>query len=96
MPRDVFENREFMREHFDLPGVVSYRFIGDSSPRYHAHLEEAITAVVDAAHIRSVSFRGSSGGNYTSYRYEIYHESFEDVEEVYRRVSKVEGTRFVI
>lgn len=96
MGKEVFENREFMREQFDLPAVVSHRFIGDSSPRYHAHLEEAITAVVDADNIRSVSFRESSKGSYTSYRYEIYHEHFEDVEELYRRVAAVEGTKFVI
>lgn len=94
--RDVFEDRDFMRRQFDLPGVVSYRFIGDSSSRYHAHLEEAITSVVALESIQRVTFKESRGGKYTSYQYEIYHEVFEDIEEVYRRVSAVEGTKFVI
>lgn len=96
MAKDVFENREFMREQFDLPGVVSYRFIGEASPRYHAHLEEAITSVVTHESIQRVTFKESREGRYTSYQYEIYHEVFEDVEEVYRKVSAVEGTKFVI
>lgn len=96
MPDDVFRNRERVKEQMDLPGEVSYSFIGESTPRYHAQLEEIVVRIAGEENIRRRTFRSSSRGNYTAYKFEVFHMSFEEVESLYREVMGLEGTRFVL
>ncbi len=80
----------------DLPGKVSYSFVGDSSPEYHAKLEEIVVRVAGEENVHRRAFRESSGGVYTAYRFVIFHTDFEEVEALYREVGRLPGTRFVL
>ncbi len=92
----VFDNPEAVREQLNLPAVIKYSFVGDSSPEYHAKLEEIVVRIAGDPNIRKRSFKESREGRYTAYRFEIYHDAFEDVEALYRAVSGLKGTKFVI
>lgn len=92
----VFNDPESVKDQLNLPAVVKYSFVGPSTPEYHAKVEEIIVRVVGEQHIRSRQMKESSGGKYTAYRFEVYHDLFEDVESVYEQVAALEGTRFVI
>ncbi len=92
----VFKNREAVERELNLPGLVSYSFIGDAAPEYHAKLVATIESVVEPDKIRRRSARPSRSGNYVAYRFEIFHEVFEHVEAIYARVGKLDGTRFVL
>ncbi len=96
MSDDVFNDREFVKANLPLPGVIEYSFVGDSSPAYHARLEEILQRVAGEENIRRRSYRESSGGSYMAYRFKVFHMTFEDVEQVYREVCALPGTRFVI
>jgi putative lipoic acid-binding regulatory protein len=92
----VFKNPEAVREQMDLPAVINYSFVGDSSPVYHAKVEEIVVRIAGEQNIRKRSFRESAQGNYTAYRFEVFHDTFGDIEDIYREVIALEGTRFVI
>lgn len=92
----VFKNPEGMRESLNLPAVVAYSFVGPTSPQYHARIESLLVRIVGEENIRQRTFRESSGGKYTAYKFEIFHTCFDDVEAVYREVMALEGTRFVL
>lgn len=92
----VFKNPEAVRRQMNLPAIVKYRFVGIASPRFHAQLEEIVTRVVGEANIRNRSNRPSAKGRYVSYIYDVYHDSFEDIETIYREVGSLEDARFVI
>lgn len=96
MSDGVFRDRDRVKEQMDLPGEVSYSFIGDPTPQYHAQLEQIIVRIVGENNIRRRSFRESGKGNYTAYKYDVFHMEFEEVEELYAEVIKLEGTKFVI
>lgn len=96
MPDDVFKDREAVKKQMDLPGVVHYSFVGDSSPEYHAKVEEIITRLAGEDNIRHRSFRASRKGTYTAYKFEIFHMAFEEMEQVYREVCDLPGTKFVV
>lgn len=85
-----------MREQLKLPTVIRYSFIGACSPSYHARLEEIVVRVAGEENIRKRTFRESSAGNYTAYRFEVYHDSFDDIESIYREVIALEQTKFVV
>jgi len=92
----MFKNPEAVRDQLALPSVISYSFVGDSSPEYHAKLEEIVVRVAGEENIRKRGYKESRKGNYTAYRFEIYHDRFQDVEDLYREVSDLEGTKFLI
>ena len=96
MPDDVFKNRELVKNQMDLPGVVNYSFVGDSSTEYHAKVEEIMVRIVGEDNIRRRTFRESSKGSYTAYKFEVFHMNFEEVEGVYREVCALPGTKFVV
>lgn len=96
MSEDVFKDPERVKRQMDLPGVVSYSFVGVSSPEYHARVEEIVVRVVGEDNIRNRSFRESSKGNYTAYKFEIFHHEFGEVEQLYREIGGLPGTRFLI
>jgi len=96
MSDSVFKDPEQVRKNMDLPGVVSYSFIGASTPEYHAKLEEIIVRIAAEDNVQSRSFRESAAGAYTAYRYEVFHTDFQDVEAIYREVKDLPGTRFVL
>lgn len=79
-----------------LPGEVSYSFVGDPSPEYHARVEEIIVRIVGEDNIRRRTFRSSTQGHYTAYRFEVFHMAFEEVEAIYREVGALPGTKFVL
>lgn len=93
---EVFNNRERVKKQMALPGEVDYSFVGDSSPEYHAKVEEIVVRLVGEDNIRRREFRESKKGNYTAYKYKVFHMAFEEVEDVYREVCALPGTRFVI
>jgi oligopeptidase A len=95
-PRSVFQNPDAVREHLQLPAVVFYSFVGDSSERYQRTLETIIERIVGAKNVRGRTTRPSSQGKYTAYRFEVFHENFDDVEAIYREVGALPGTRFVL
>lgn len=92
----VFKNPEAVKEQLNLPTVIGYSFIGPSSPKYHAQIEEIVTRVAGDKNIRKRTFRESAKGNYTAYKFEIYHDHFEDVEAIYREVGALPGTKFLV
>ncbi|MGF1572339.1 MAG: DUF493 family protein [Sumerlaeia bacterium] len=92
----VFKDPEMVREQLALPAVVKYSFVGLSTPEYHARLEEIVLRVANEVNIRNRTFKRSSEGAYTAYRYEVYHDNFQDVENLYREVMNLEGTKFVV
>lgn len=92
----VFKNPEAVREQMQLPAVINYSFVGDSSPVYHAKVEEIVVRIAGEANIRNRTFRESSQGNFTAYRFEVYHDTFGDIEDIYREVTDLAGTKFVI
>jgi putative lipoic acid-binding regulatory protein len=94
--KSVFENPERFREQLRLPNVLRYSFVGASSPEYHARLEEIVVRIAGEQNIRKRTFRASSGGRYTAYKYDVYHDDFPAIEALYREVIALEGTRFVI
>lgn len=96
MQDSVFRHPEKVRSQLKLPSVIRYSIVGPSTPAYHARLESLITRLVGDANIRHRQYRKSSKGTYTAYRFDIFHDNFEDVEEMYRIVGRLEGTRFMI
>ena len=96
MSDSVFKNPERVREQMDLPGVVSYSFVGESTPEYHARLEEIVVRIAGEENVHRRAFRESSRGVYTAYRFRIFHMDFDEVEALYREVSRLPGTRFVL
>ncbi len=96
LKKSVFNNPEAVREQMRLPAVINYSFVGDSSPTYHAKVEEIVVRIAGEANIRKRAFRESAQGNYTAYRFEVFHDSFADIEDIYREVMGLAGTRFVI
>jgi putative lipoic acid-binding regulatory protein len=92
----VFKDPQMVREQLDLPTVIKYSFVGVTSPEYHARLEEIVVRVAREENIRNRTYKVSSQGTYTSYRFEIYHDDFQDVEELYREIMALEGTKFVV
>jgi putative lipoic acid-binding regulatory protein len=52
--------------------------------------------VAGEANVRARSFRSSGEGKYVAYRFEVYHERFEDIEQIYRLVAQLDGTRFML
>jgi putative lipoic acid-binding regulatory protein len=94
--KSPFQNPDVVQQQLDLPAVVPYSFVGDSSATYQATLEAILLRVVGAANIRTRRTQLSSGGKYTAYRFEVFHDRFEDVEAIYREVGALPGTRFVL
>lgn len=91
-----FKNPDAVRGQMQFPCVLRYSFIGESSTRYHAQLEEIVVRVAGEPNVRRREFRESAQGAYTAYKFEVFHESFEDVEEIYRAVGALDGTRFMV
>ena len=96
MSNDVFRYRDLVAEQMDLPGEVGYSFVGPSTPEYHAKLEEIMIRNAGEENIRRRTHRASGKGTYTAYRFDVFHMALEEVEAIYREVTKLEGTRFVI
>ncbi|MCK6546738.1 DUF493 family protein [Myxococcota bacterium] len=94
--RSPFQNPEAVERQLELPAIVPYSFVGDSSATYQATLEGILLRIVGAPNIRARRTQLSSGGKYTAYRFEVFHERFEDVEAIYREVGALPGTRFVL
>jgi oligopeptidase A len=94
--KSVFNNPDAVREQLQLPAVVFYSFVGESSDRYHQRLDEIIQRIVGEENIRGRTRHPSAKGKYTAYRFEIFHERFDDVEAIYREVGALPGTRFVL
>lgn len=92
----VFKDPENVKKNMDLPGVVPYSFVGESSPEYHAKLEEIVVRVAGEENVHRRSFRESSSGTYTAYKYDVFHTDFEDVESIYREVKELVGTKFLL
>lgn len=92
----VFRNPDAVREQLQLPAVVFYSFVGEASEGYQVRLEEIIVRLVGEAHVRSRTRHPSAHGKYAAYRFEVFHERFEDVEAIYREVGALPGTRFVL
>lgn len=91
-----FRNPAAVKESLNLPTVVAYSFVGDSSPEYHARVEEIIGRLAGDANIRKRSTRESSRGRYTAYRFEVYHDTFDTIEAIYAEVGALAGTRFLV
>jgi putative lipoic acid-binding regulatory protein len=70
--------------------------VGASSAEYHAKLEQIVVQLVGDENIHRRTFRQSTGGAYTAYRYSIFHSEIEDVESFYREVGKLPGTKAVL
>lgn len=96
MSDSVFRDPEAVKQALKLPAVINYSFIGDPSPAYHARLEQAILEIVADDHIQSRRTHPSRTGKFVAYKYDIFHECYEDVEAVYRAVSTIPGTRCVL
>ncbi len=94
--RSVFKNPEAVEKEMRLPAVVSYSFVGDSSPSYHARLVSTVEDVVGVGSVRRQTSRISRGGKYAAYKFDVFHATFDEVEALYRRVCDLEGTRFVL
>ena len=92
----VFKNPEAVEREMRLPAVVSYSFVGDSSPSYHARLVSTVEDVVGAGSVRRQTSRPSKSGKYAAYHFDVFHATFDEVEALYRRVCELDGTRFVL
>jgi putative lipoic acid-binding regulatory protein len=95
-PRSPFTNREVVRQQMNLPDVVFYSFVGEPTAQYRERIEGIITRIAGATNVRSRKQQPSSGGKYVAYRFEVFHERFEDVEAIYREVGALPGTRYVL
>lgn len=96
MSDSVFKNPEAVKQQLDLPAIINYSFVGDSSPEYHARVVATIEKIVGPENIRRRDLRPSSKGNYTAYKFEVYQEKFEEMEELYRLIGALEGTKFLL
>jgi putative lipoic acid-binding regulatory protein len=96
MAADGFENRDIMRRALNLPGVVTHCIIGDSSDAFQARVHAMMEDIAPDGRLVRHSYTASTNGRYISYRYDIYHETLESVEEVYRRARTLEGVRFML
>lgn len=96
MSDSVFRDPEAVKREMNLPAVISYSFIGDADPAYHARLVALVEEVVGVDRIRRRSVRPSRGGKYSAYKFDVFHDRFEDVEALYARVGKLPGTKFVV
>jgi putative lipoic acid-binding regulatory protein len=96
MDRPMFKNPQAVREQLKLPAVLSHSFVGLADPSYHARLEEVVVRLVGESNIRQRSFRNSAQGRYTAYRYDVYHDDFDVLEALYRAVSDLDGTKFIV
>ncbi len=96
MTSSIFNDPDAVERGMNLPAVVSYSFIGEATPAYHARLTAVIEAVAGEGSIRRHRTRPSRGGKFTAYKFDIFHDCFEDVESIYSRVKDLPGTRFVI
>lgn len=94
--KKVFQNRDVVQQQLDLPNIVFYSFVGDTSDKYRNTIESIITRVVGVKNIRRRHTQPSAGGKYTAYRFDVFHERFEDVEQIYREVGSLPETRFVL
>lgn len=94
--KSVFNDPERVKEQLNLPAVFRYSFVGASSPEYHARIEEIVGRIAGEKNIRKRSYRKSAAGTYTAYRFEVYHDDFEDIEAIYREVGALAGTKFVL
>jgi len=92
----VFKNPRAVEHGLELPNLITFRFVGSAGPRYHSRLLKAIEGVVQSAQIKRQFQRSSSGGRYVSYRFDIFCTEMKEVEEIYRAVSKIAGTKFVL
>jgi len=92
----VFKNPEAVKEQMNLPAVIGYSFVGVTSSRYHAQVEEIVTRIAGDDNVRSRRTRASAQGTYTAYKFEIYHTDFADVEAIYREIGALEGTKFLV
>lgn len=92
----VFKNPQAVERGLELPNIVSFRFVGTSEPRYHSQLLSAIEGIVQTAQIKRQFQRNSSGGRYVSYRFDIFCTEMMEVESIYRAVSQLPDTKFVI
>lgn len=92
----VFKDPDMVREQLDLPAVIKYSFVGLATPDYHARVEEIVIRIAKEVNIRNRTYKVSSEGTYTAYRFEVYHDNFQDVEDLYREVMALEGTKFVV
>ena len=75
----VFKDREAARLLFNLPDIVFYSFVGDSSASYGASLDALMVRIVGEENIKNREVQASARGNYTAYRFEIFHDEFEDI-----------------
>ena len=91
-----FRNPSAVKQSLKLPAVVSYSFVGDATPEYHARVEEIVGRIAGEKNIRKRSTRESARGRYTAYRFEVFHDTFDDVEAIYTEVGALAGTRFVV
>jgi putative lipoic acid-binding regulatory protein len=94
--KSVFKNPDAVEREMRLPAVVSYSFVGDSSPSYHARLVSTVEGVVGVGSVRRQSSRPSKSGKYAAYHFDVFHATFDEVEALYRSVCDLEGTRFVL
>ena len=96
MNDSVFRDPDAVEREMNLPAVVPYSFIGEASPDYEASVVSIIETVVGEDKIRKRSTQPSGSGKYVAYRFEVFHERFEDVEDIYARVAKLPGTKFAV
>jgi putative lipoic acid-binding regulatory protein len=92
----VFQNPAAVEKGLQLPNLISFRFVGNTGPRYHSRLLSAIESVVQGAQIKRQFQRSSSGGRYTSYRFDIFCTEMGEVEGIYRAVATLPDTKFVL
>ncbi len=96
MGDSVFRDPEAVEREMNLPAVVPYSFVGDASPGYHARLMSLVEELVGAENVRYQTVRGRAGGKWAAYRFEVWHETFDEVEALYASVMALPGTRFVL
>lgn len=92
----VFRNPRAVERCLELPNLISFRFVGSANHRYYSQLLGAIEGVVQTAQIKRQFQRSSSGGRYTSYRFDIFCTEMNEVEGIYRAVGKLPDTKFVL
>lgn len=97
MSDSVFRDRDAVAAGLHLPNVVSYCVIGPSTPRYQALVHTAVERLAGGdGNIRSFRVRQSPKGGFAAYHYDIFQLTIEEVEETYRELGAIEGTRMIL
>ena len=94
--KSAFNDREGVARALNLPNVTKVVAIGPTDDVYRDALEAVIVRLVGANGIRKRETRASNEGKYTSYRFHVRIKNIAQLDDLYRQIGALEGTRSVM